>query len=136
MKVTDLMLGDLVWIKPGRIPIGRYGKVCQLCKTMIWANPLDDGEQAIDAYIDLFEPIELTNEMLLLNGFSKSSECDWFWMAGFPFDISKDKYNTNPDAYELRTSSGVYGKIQHVHELQNLLRSFGMVELADNFKLK
>ena len=136
METNNLMLGDLVYIKSGRRPVAGPGKVCQFCKTMIYARPLDDEEQVIDAYLTLFEPIELTNNMLLLNGFGKSENIDWFWLTGFPFDISKCSYR-DPSVYEVSVGNGgIVRTIKYVHELQNLLRVVGLEELANNFKLK
>ena len=135
MEATNLMLGDLVYIKSGRRLVEGPGKVSQFCKTMMWVRPLDNEKEVIDAYIDLFEPIELTNDMLLLNGFGKSENTDWFWLAGFPFDVSRCSYR-DPSVYEVSVGNGgIVRTIKYVHELQNLLRVVGFEELANNFKL-
>lgn len=135
MEATDLMLGDLVYIKSGRRPIQGPGRVGQFCKTMMWVRPLDDDKEVIDAYIDLFEPIELTNDMLVLNGFGKSEDTDWFWLEGFPFNLSRYIYR-DPSVYEVSAGNGgIVKTIKYVHELQNLLRVVGLEELANNFKL-
>lgn len=135
METNNLMLGDLVYVKPGCQNMPGVGKVCHFTKTIMEVQPLDDEKRVIDAYIDLFEPIELTNDMLVLNGFGKSENIDWFWLAGFPFDISKCSYR-DTSVYEVSVGNGgIVRTIKYVHELQNLLRVVGLEELANNFKL-
>jgi len=136
METNDLMLGDLVYIKPGCQPIHGPGKISLLGKTMMQVQHLDNENLIIDEYVNLFEPIELTNDMLALNGFSKSENIDYFWLTGFPFNISRYSYR-DPSVYEVSIGNGgIIKTIKYVHELQNLLRLFEYRDLADNFKIK
>lgn len=135
-EINDLMLGDLVYIKTGSQPIHRPGKVDLLCNTIMRVRLLDDENTVIDEYVNLFEPIELTNDMLVLNGFNKSENADYFWLAGFPFNISRYSYR-DPSVYEVSIGTGgVIRTIKYVHELQNLLCLFEYRDLANNFKIK
>ena len=79
-------------------------------------------------------PLELTDEMLTLNGFNNN--CNIFTIAGFPFDISRNKYR-DPSVYEVMCSGcGVVRTIKYVHELQNILRACGLDALANNFRIQ
>lgn len=81
-----------------------------------------------------FEPIKLTVEMLVKNGFmkSKGNETQWFYpnnISRFVIDVREDvgicAYGFGDDIY-----------FKYVHQLQNALRFCRLYELADNFKIE
>lgn len=140
MKSNELMLGD--WVD------SPYGNIKVEC---IYNNGYEDvvgeheemhldwdtGEEEPwmkDITIDMVEPISLTEEMLLKNGFVFDE-----------FDSSFSIWNNEGSRIALYKKSnsnefwldGYYGSITftYVHEVQHLLRMCGLKEISDNFKV-
>ena len=118
MKLTDLMVGDWVFIKD--YPIKALPKKVR-------------PEHFVRSLVE-FEPIPLTTEILEKNGFVRLGKQYNIWMCrGFGFS--------------LKLVDGVFGYYEqghpyyptfitkYVHELQHALRLFGQNDLADNFKI-
>ena len=135
MKATELMIGDWVgrvfddkridyrqvdWIRTGEIGM-RYQKV--------WA-------------IGCIEPIPLTAEILEKDGWERDIDKEWEYNNShiLPYYCYQwEKQNVKIEMYaglEGFTISLIIGRrFYAVHELQHVLRLYGLDELADNFKV-
>ena len=135
MKATELMIGDWVgrvfddkridyrqvdWIRTGEIGM-RYQKV--------WA-------------IGCIEPIPLTAEILEKDGWERDIDKEWEYNNShiLPYYCYQwEKQNVKIEMYaglEGFTISLIIGRrFYAVHELQHVLRLYGLNELADNFKV-
>ena len=135
MKATELMIGDWVgrvfddkridyrqvdWIRTGEIGM-RYQKV--------WA-------------IGCIEPIPLTAEILEKNGWERDIDKEWEYNNSHilpHYCYQWEKRNVKIEMYaglEGFTISLIIGRrFYAVHELQHVLRLYGLDELADNFKV-
>ena len=135
MKATELMIGDWVgrvfddkridyrqvdWIRTGEIGM-RYQKV--------WA-------------IGCIEPIPLTAEILEKDGWERDIDKEWEYNNShiLPYYCYQwEKQNVKIEMYaglEGFTISLIIGRrFYAVHELQHVLRLYGLDELADNFKI-
>lgn len=121
MKANELMIGD--WVKskdkPVKINVARlYG--------MVYHYDSNATEEV--------QPIPLTEEMLLKNGFvfEEIDESFSIWNnEGYNINLFKE---INSNEFWL---DGFFGSITftHVHEIQHLLRMCGLKEIADNFKV-
>ena len=135
MKATELMIGDWVgrvfddkridyrqvdWIRTGEIGM-RYQKV--------WA-------------IGCIEPIPLTAEILEKDGWERDIDKEWKYNNSHilpHYCYQWEKRNVKIEMYsglEGFTISLIIGRrFYAVHELQHVLRLYGLDELADNFKV-
>ena len=135
MKANELMIGDWVgrvfddnrsdyrqvdWIRTGEIGM-RYQKV--------WA-------------IGCIEPIPLTAEILEKNGWERDIDKEWEYNNSHilpHYCYQWEKRNVKIEMYaglEGFTISLIIGRrFYAVHELQHVLRLYGLDELADNFKV-
>ena len=135
MKANELMIGDWVgrvfddkridyrqvdWIRTGEIGM-RYQKV--------WA-------------IGCIEPIPLTAEILEKNGWERDIDKEWKYNNSHilpHYCYQWEKRNVKIEMYaglEGFTISLIIGRrFYAVHELQHVLRLYGLDELADNFKV-
>ena len=135
MKANELMIGDWVgrvfddkridyrqvdWIRTGEIGM-RYQKV--------WA-------------IGCIEPIPLTAEILEKDGWERDIDKEWEYNNShiLPYYCYQwEKQNVKIEMYaglEGFTISLIIGRrFYAVHELQHVLRLYGLDELADNFKI-
>ena len=135
MKATELMIGDWVgrvfddkridyrqvdWIRTGEIGM-RYQKV--------WA-------------IGCIEPIPLTAEILEKDGWER--DIDKEWKYNNPRILSHYCYQWEKQNVKIEMYAGLKGftisliigrRFYAVHELQHVLRLYGLDELADNFKV-
>lgn len=119
----ELMIGD--WVST---PIG-VAQVSELHHSTVIVD------KNISAFYEVVKPIPLTDEMLLLNGFQvRITSNKWFWKANFPFNIISTDDSSDP--YDVTMDSIIVKVIFYVHELQNLLRTTGLKDFADNFKLE
>lgn len=131
MKASELRIGDWLFWRWGK----RYCRVIAIYDESITCEEEGDGINLISGKFEDFNPVPLTNEMLLQNGFDKCPSCDWFWKAYFPFEIKRFSYR-NPDAYEVAVGNGgVFMTLKYVHELQHLLYGIKQDELAKSFKI-
>lgn len=116
MKAADLMIGDLVSIKP----LSAYIYTRRKIKIQDFANL-----HKMD-----FVPIQLTHEILEKNGWKETQ----YWHE------YQDGKNTIqcclPDMRGIINGIEIeHFKCEFVHQYQHLLRLCGLDELADNFKL-
>ena len=135
MEANELMIGDWVgrvfdderidygqvdWIRTGEIGM-RYQKV--------WA-------------IGCIEPIPLTAEILEKDGWERDIDKEWEYNNSHilpHYCYQWEKRNVKIEMYaglEEFTISLIIGRrFYAVHELQHVLRLYGLDELADNFKV-
>lgn len=123
MEAKELMIGD--WVKcTDPIPM-------QITAIDSWDMVVEDQE-GLKVEIGDLQPIPLTEEMLMLNGFEK-----------YPWDNSAVQFVFLDEEALIHYGSGIFCykentsiKIKYVHELQHLLRLCELNELADNFKIE
>lgn len=135
MKATDLMIGDLVtYTGDDEGPI-----------TASIEGINEDSDFGIEILgtcerIEDIEPIPITAEILETNGWVFCDDCEYV----SPFDVGfktglrifgfgeyydEGRFAVNIGHEQLRNN------LKYVHELQNLIRSLGMSEIANNFKI-
>ena len=110
------------------------GEAMQVMPTLIdhvFFNP----EQAVD-----IEPIPLTPEILLANGFKDFSirnRVQYKWWKSLEEYIWAEADGMYFKIYT-RVAKGIFEDIlvEHVHDLQHLLREAGFIVLADDWKLE
>lgn len=129
MEANELMLND--WVQTS----GKYAQVLDIDYNYAC---LDISK--CEFHIRYLEPILLTKEILIVNGF----DGHYLWLK---------EGETNGDTeyveMELTQESSMFffirrtynkgqfkGVLKYVHELQHALRLCGLNELADNFKLR
>lgn len=123
MKANELQIGDWVSIKCGR--------QLQLGLEQFWAQFSHENEENPIDYFGDFEPIPLTEEILIANGFGKSYTDNMnahYSKSGVGVTLNFASYTT--------TIMGKLVVICYVHELQHALRLCAPRELADNFKVE
>lgn len=126
MKVSELMDNDLFM----------YGG--HLCKFVIRSmdaivQRISDNSDYPPCAVSNAEPIQLSEEMLKANGWSKQhmeyEEYMWRCPEGCTY---LTQYNTNGRIYLEETDI----ELNYVHELQHALRLCGLNEMADNLKVE
>lgn len=117
MEANELMLDDFVYMR--------------LSNTEKWH--IDKVKSLNNNGLLEYKPILLTDEILLKNGFEiKCILGNYRWAIQYDgiLIISKVKYD-----YEININS-FPKNIKYVHELQHILRMFGLNETANNLKVK
>ena len=91
---------------------------------------LDDDVWCIDGYRkEMVDPIPLTDEIYLLNGFVRHSKLTWIHpKSRFIFPI--------PNKYVCVTAFNGCVEIRFVHELQRVMHVCGLYDEVKNFKLE
>ena len=143
MKVTDLMIGDLVCLKDDikcELPLKIDG---------VLTNDISlEGEGFLGGAEGLIRPIPITPEMLVKNGFYDRNT-QWYYkrfgsyvcfdiaisLVYREIEVSKVCGAGTDCEEEEYGSSIVFDNDICVHELQHALRLCGLDELADNFKV-
>lgn len=143
MKITELMIGDLVCLKDDikcELPLKIDG---------ILTNDISlEGEGFLGGAEGLIRPIPITPEMLVKNGFYDRN-AQWYYkrfgsyvcfdiaisLVYREIEVSKVCGAGTDCEEEEYGSSIVFGNDICVHELQHALRLCGLNELADNFKV-
>lgn len=139
-KTSELQLGD--WVKLAYDKDNRCVKV--IC---IYQNTIDtdyEGESLHGRYSDFeIEPIQITKELLEKNGFKENKGGYYAYRTddeknhvSYTFScvpnssiyITKDEYSEQEATFDVP-------RPYFVHELQHILRMFGLNDLADNFKI-
>lgn len=137
IKTSKLMLGDLVRLN------GQIVKVVSLYKN----HKGSGGEIIVDSDLKIFnslvrdediEPIPLTEEILLKNGFRKTGS--FIELVEYALnDVDTEIcvfYNIESNTpYFYAEIANVEVELKDVHHLQHLLRLCGSNELADNLKI-
>ena len=128
MKANELMIGD--WVIPHYEDIGDTPE--QLSVELF-------KYKDTESFIEGFDPIPLTEEILKENGLIKDKEYGYFgevygvfhkYYGQQGFQIISGVISPNKE-FELKLPE----PIQYVHELQHVLRLCGLNELADSFKV-
>jgi hypothetical protein len=117
MKAQELRIGNLVYSK-------EYKKVVKVC--LVGKESIDVELNApINNCITHYKPIPLTEEWLLKLGFKKQANDHFNLSNCFKVLIIEDYAHIQWCGIPLRNS----GKIQHIHQLQNLFYSLTNSEL-------
>ena len=140
MKVDELMIGNIIEYSEEKVDYFGEHYTCNqqvkidknLLKTL-----LTDYD---DEIAEVVKPIKLTAEILEKNGWILRDYCEYvspFYISsktclklfGFGEYYDERGFCVNIGFEQLRKN------LKYVHELQNLLRSLGLNELANNFKI-
>ena len=123
MKNPNFMIGDIMLVKPSRMPI-----------TIAAVHDKKVGYHAVTnklnwVRIGLLEPIPLTPKILEKNGFEyEPYKLAWHLPNGFRILIS--------EIWELYLDDCLKAKLYNVHQLQHALRLCGLSDIAENFKIE
>lgn len=139
MNANELMIGDLLDLS--NVPNDIIPcKVVELHADELYVIQPNDTACDVVGY-DMIKPIPITAEILKKNGWVLCDDCEYV----SPFDIdfktclrlfgfgeyyNERGFGVNVGFVQLRKG------LKYVHELQNLLSSLGMSEVADNFKVE
>lgn len=128
MKATDLMIGDKVMVKV----------LSQIPNTYV-LHTWTANDYSRDIQV---KPIPLTAEILEKDGWERDIDKEWEYNNSHilpHYCYQWEKRNVKIEMYsglEGFTISLVIGRrFYAVHELQHVLRLYGLDELADNFKI-
>ena len=145
LKVTDLMVGDLVQIKEkdGTKLVGAF-RVVAIGKTYLGGvisdfvkngtismSYIEDEKRVYQTEVCNIEPIQLTSEILEKNGFEKEGVIELYNLyAGIDHRVtihddkeymnSSNEWYVHVDSEDYSTIAGC--ELTYVHELQHLLR--------------
>ena len=139
MKSNELMIGDWVTVEvPDNMPHNE--RVYEIMEEGI--SYTKDSDMLGIAFYENVKPIPLTPEILKMNRFCNVSILD---NNTFEYiDYYLDASNKNRKFRLVHTlDTGKYyiyiaynsTRIQYVHELQHILRLFGLTEMANNFEV-
>ena len=128
MKTTDLMIGDKVMVKV----------LSQIPNTYV-LHTWTANDYSRDIQV---KPIPLTAEILEKDGWERDIDKEWEYNNSHilpHYCYQWEKQNVKIEMYaglEGFTISLIIGRrFYAVHELQHVLRLYGLDELADNFKI-
>ena len=128
MKKTDLMIGDKVMVKV----------LSQIPNTYV-LHTWTANDYSRDIQV---KPIPLTAEILEKDGWERDIDKEWEYNNSHilpHYCYQWEKQNVKVEMYaglEGFTISLIIGRrFYAVHELQHVLRLYGLDELADNFKI-
>ena len=122
MKAAELMVGDWVCLKDDikcELPLKIDGVLTDDISL--------DGEGFIGGAEGLIRPIPITPEILKKNGWWYDVEYMWLHDK---VDFGIERWNGGFQCYNINQI-----KLDSVHQLQHALRTCGLNELADNFKV-
>ena len=129
MKATDLMIGDKVMVKV----------LSQIPNTYV-LHTWTANDYSRDIQV---KPIPLTAEILEKDGWERDIDKEWEYNNSHilpHYCYQWEKQNVKIEMYaglEGFTISLIIGRrFYAVHELQHVLRLYGLDELADNFKIQ
>ena len=147
MTAKELMIGDLVLIKPEMKPI----KIAAVHQKKIGYHVRDDKLNWVR--FGLLEPIPLTPELLVANGFDITEEKNEFYSVtlckiqgpkGSWFEDLGQRvsfiYNRHGDfvfpmvSLNNNDHDNIMGSFKYVHQLQQAFRMLKLFDLADNIK--
>lgn len=119
MEAKELMIGDWVNIKD-------YPMI---------SEPKKMTKEYFVRSLVSFEPLQITEEILKLNGFTKYPSSPSITM--YSLSLENDIFIAYQDGILRVCEKGshlINIKCTYVHSLQQILRIIGLKELADNFK--
>lgn len=120
MNAIELMIGDWVYNNSFTTQVTQVNE-----DNEVWTrkDPFLPNENIM--------PIPLTEEILKANGFETNGEKDAIWYrVGTLFNLETE------DGSFVKDMCGEKVTFSYVHEVQHALRSCGLNELADNFKIE
>lgn len=133
MKANELMIGDIVRFKKSKEVI----RIFEIDGYRDVVNNEPDGYcSETNINIDEIEPISLTPEILEKNNFRLHPQCGYEYMQktadSFDFrfcvgGLFQEKFKVN--------MNGRLIVLNYVHELQHVLKSCELKDLADNFNI-
>lgn len=122
------MIGD--WVSYNRKP-------CHIIGIMPPKNVYIDNNFPLFAVLaERCDGIELTPEILNINGWTKRKYSSVFDKAGVCFSVGINSSKTELYVGETHGDDSAIFSFMHVHQLQHALRLIGLTELADNFKIE
>lgn len=132
MEAKELMIGDWVLLRHTHTKEKTAEYVYGIGRDVILYRN-EAGVQCVD--MNLIEPMPLTEEILLKNGFTLDEEWEEYRAPnktyfGLEYTVRKESYYITIASY----FDPIF--IKYVHELQHLLRLCGLNDLADNFKIE
>lgn len=150
MEVKELMIGDIiqavvetiddddnevVYKVPARVnAIDANGMMGINGDCSILVNYLVENEMDCYEKFDYFEPIPLTEEILLKNGFEFFDSSYFNDIVSITFFPSCIYFICH--VYEGEVCDVIERHINYVHELQHLLRLCELTDMANNFKIE
>lgn len=142
MRLTDLMIGDIVHINNKELGYEHDAIVLSIEPSFVGVKYIDSSEDDLDQFaVRMIEPIVLDRATLIHNGLEESYDKDYdnnrYYLNCSSFCSSHKILlltSSKIDTYFFKTNNR-YVHIKYIHELQHLLRLIGEHELADNFKL-
>lgn len=138
MRLTDLMIGDIVHINNKELGYEHDAIVLSIEPSFVGVKYIDSSEDDLDQFaVRMIEPIVLDRATLIHNGLEESYDKDYDNNRYYLTYNSEKIFllESLDDGSYLFKTNGRYVHIKYIHELQHLLRLIGEHELADNFKL-
>lgn len=130
MKIENLMIGDWVMYNPNTFIEDEYvpTKKC-------FPLQIQSGEDIDLACECCYEPIPLTTEILLANGFERNERFDHDECIYFSFPTKRNGFGIEKryDMYYITYHELM--PIRYVHEFQQALRLCKLTDIANNFKI-
>lgn len=115
MKTKELMIGDCVQVKPSMIPI----QVAAVHKKKVGYHAVTNKLNWVR--IGLLEPIPITEEILMKNGFSNNGMvCFILCITGYNY--CEIEINLNNNTLRIIKKGFSAENIRFVHELQHALK--------------
>ena len=135
MKATDLMLGDWVYLSE----VGKYPmQITLLDEDGCYLNFVDNEGDPFEGDFgeNGVQPVPLTKEILLANGFTKFVDGYRRTFYNYVVDnnLMLDISDWEDEGLKVAVG-GKFRKLKYVHELQHILRFVGLDKLADTFKI-
>lgn len=138
MRLTDLMIGDIVHINNKELGYEHDAIVLSIEPSFVGVKYIDSSEDDLDQIaVRMIEPIVLDRATLIHNGLEESYDKDYDNNRYYLTHNSEKIFllESLDDSSYLFKTNNQYVHIKYIHELQHLLRLIGEHELADNFKL-
>lgn len=129
MKIDGLTLGDWVTNEgvPSQVIMVSVEGVAMIVKE----------EQIVYLNSERLNPIPLTREILLANGFTKFVDGYRRTFYNYVVDNSLMLDISDWEDEGLKVAvGGKFRELKYIHELQHILRFIGLDEVANNFKIK
>lgn len=124
MKATDLMVGDWVKYTLTGIPARVAGIIKTSKESNIYAY-VGTGNRLQGINERDFEPIPITEDFLLKNGFCSKHNDLYYLGSGWYLDVEGSAIGEFNDAYESPQFIEQF-TVKYVHELQHILRLTGI----------
>ena len=126
LKISDLSVGDWVYYKEGNTPYSIRSIYRTGIQDCVVLND-DKYSEGVIAFVDRLTPIPITAEILVKNGFVRSTSqfivyhTDKVWIS---YDKPSETWSVT--MYINDNTSNLHANILHIHELQHALRLAGV----------